>query len=150
MATAATNAATAKLPPARVPPLSGTWTIEQRRFLGFLLGAVCVGIIVGNKIGRGTADNEVRVVNAPCADCAERAIQEQRTREYAARHPHDRPLPGNVPPVTFDPTAPPPAPAGQGAASQDISGAIVDTSKSHVVDASFIAGGGDASSVPGQ
>lgn len=137
-------------PPLRVPPLSGTWTIEQRRFLGLVVGALCVGVIVGARLGRGSIppldelEQRVIVKQGPCADCAEREIQAQRARQTVP----NRPLPGDVPPVGIvDQSA---QQNGVGAASLDTSGAIVDNSKSHVMDPSFLAGGGDASSVPGQ
>ena len=121
----------------------GTWTIEKRQILGAALGLLCVGIIIGARIGRSTdrlleeaAQQPWRLDKAPCADCEERRIKEQRAR--STTFPPDRPLPGNVPPV--------PA-AGDAVTAND--GMATDTSKAHVADATFLAPGGDGSAVPG-
>jgi hypothetical protein len=71
-----------KVPPApeitaKVPR---TFTFDTRSIVGAALGLVCLGLIIGSKMGKGMP-NEVRVavpVATPCAECEEKKIQAAR------------------------------------------------------------------------
>lgn len=70
--------------PADVPPLppapsAKPFSFDQRQLIGLGLGLLCIGVLIGFKLGMGSeplvVDRPVdRVVfrNAPCADCAEK------------------------------------------------------------------------------
>ena len=72
----------ASVPPVPAPAPSG-WTIDKRQAIGAAIGLVCIGILIGFKIG---TDGEPLVVERertvftqrPCADCDERAEAESR------------------------------------------------------------------------
>ena len=60
------------------------WTIDKRQAIGAALGLVCLGIIVGFKLGSGSEPMVLErpvFVEKPCADCEEEKAQAR------GRHP---------------------------------------------------------------
>jgi hypothetical protein len=54
------------------------WTFDKRQVIGAALGLLCIGILVGFKLGTGSEplviEKPIFVKSgAPCADCEERA-----------------------------------------------------------------------------
>lgn len=59
---------------------------DPRTLAGLGVMAFCLGIMAGARLMRGAVPPTEVAQPAPCADCAERAIQEQRAAARAARN----------------------------------------------------------------
>lgn len=81
--------------------LPKSFNLDVRQVMGAGLGLLCLGILIGFKIGHGTEPLVIEkpVFKAtPCADCAEKAIQAERsahpsTPQWAV--PGDSSVPGD-------------------------------------------------------
>ena len=69
-------------------PDPSSWTLDRRQAIGLALGLFVIGFMLGAKIAGGmpnVVEVPVPVKAAPCADCAERAIQEARRASTGER-----------------------------------------------------------------
>lgn len=75
------------MPAAPVPPVptpTKGWDIDKRQAIGIALGLLGLGLIIGFRLAGGEPliiekpVDRVLIKQAPCAECAEKAVQAQR------------------------------------------------------------------------
>lgn len=78
------------------PSVPAGWTIDKRQVIGAALGLLCLGIIIGFKLGAGADPLVIEkpvFTEKPCAECAENAKVEKPDAEQAV--PGDSSVPGD-------------------------------------------------------
>lgn len=61
------------------PPAPSGWTIDKRQVIGAALGLLCLGIIIGFRLGAGSEPLVIEkplFVEKPCAECEEKSRAE--------------------------------------------------------------------------
>lgn len=78
-------------------PVPTGWTFEKRQVVGAALGLLCIGILIGFKLGTGSEplviEKPVFGKAAPCADCEERARANHPTAGPVESVPGDSSIP---------------------------------------------------------
>ena len=91
------------MPAAPLPVSTKGITLDKRQAIGAALGLLCIGILLGFKLGSGeplVIEKPIFVERpGPCADCAEKAIQAARV---ATEPQHATPGDSSVPPDPMD------------------------------------------------
>lgn len=72
------------------------WTLDKRQAIGAALGLLCLGIIIGFRLGSGAEPLVIEkpvFVEKPCADCEERSRAAHPTVEPQQSVPGDSSIP---------------------------------------------------------